>query len=129
MLSFPIFDSGRTRHIVEQSLSDRDQAQIAFEQLLLDIALEVRTAYTQAKTAKEAYDVALNSERLAAEALRLAEIRYNEGAGILIDVTQAQADLTAAQGSVQTTKYQYLNAYAALLKAVGRDDLTTLENP
>ncbi|MBS1712838.1 MAG: TolC family protein [Armatimonadetes bacterium] len=127
VISFPIFDSGRTRHIVEQALSDRDIAKIQFEQLLLSIALEVRSAHTQADTAKQAYDVAVDSERLATEALRLAEIRYNEGAGILIDVIQAQADLTAARGNVQTAKYGYLNAYAALQKAVGRDDLNAVE--
>jgi len=127
VISFPIFDSGRTRHIVEQALSDRDIAKIQFEQLLLSIALEVRSSYTQAQTAKEAYDVAVDSERLATEALRLAEIRYNEGAGILIDVIQAQADLTAARGNVQTAKYAYLKAYAALQKAVGKDDLNAKE--
>ncbi len=122
-LQVPVFDSGITKAKVDSARKDEEQAQIGFEQLLLGIALEVRNAHTQALTAKKAYDVALDSQSLAQEALRLAQIRYDEGAGILLDVTSAQADLTAAQGNVQNAKYQYLNAYAALLKALGRDDL------
>jgi outer membrane protein TolC len=127
VLSFPLFDSGIARARVDAARRDEDQARIGLEQLLLGIALEVRNALTLAQTAKKTYEVALDSESLAAEALRLAEIRYAEGAGILIDVTQAQADLTAARGNVQNAKYQFLNAYAALLKAIGKDDLTITE--
>ena len=123
VISVPLFDSGITKSKVEAARKDTDQARISFEQLLLGISLEVRNALTQAQTAKTNYDVALNSVQLAAEALRLADIRYNEGAGILIDVTQAQADLTAAEGNAQNAKYQYLTAYANLLKALGKDDL------
>ena len=127
VLSFPVFDSGITRGRVEAAQRDTDQARIGLEQLLLGIALEVRNALTQAQTAKKTYDVAVDSERLARESLRLAEIRYNEGAGILIDVTQAQADLTAASGNVQNAKYQLLTAYSNLLRAIGRDDIPVSE--
>lgn len=127
VLSFPLFDSGITRARVEAAERDTDVARIGLEQLLLGIALEVRNALTLAQTAKKSYDVSLDSERLAAESLRLAEIRYNEGAGILIDVTEAQANLTAASGTVQNAKYQLLNAYSNLLKAIGKDDLNLSE--
>lgn len=123
VLSFPVFDSGITQAKVESARQDKEQAKIGFEQLLLGIALEVRTTHTQAMTAKRALDVAMDGERLAAEALRLAQIRYDEGAGILVDVIQSQADYTAAQGSVQTQKYAFLTAIAALEKATGIDGI------
>jgi len=127
ILSVPLFDSGSAKSRVEAAKKDEDQAKIGLEQILLGIALEVRNSLTQAQTAEKTYEVALDSERLARESLRLAEIRYNEGAGILIDVTQAQADLTAASGNVQNAKYQILNAFASLLRAIGKDDLTLTE--
>lgn len=129
VLSIPVFDSGINRALVEQARFDTDVARINLEQLLLGVALEVRNAHTLALTAQKAYEVSLDGQRLAAEALRLAEIRYNEGAGILIDVTQAQADLTAAAGNVQNAKFQLLTAYSNLLRAIGKDDLTITANP
>lgn len=125
VLSLPLFDSGIARSRVEAARKDTDQARISFEQLLLGIALEVRNAFTQAMTTRTTYDVALDSVRLARESLRLADIRYSEGAGLLIDVTQAQADLTAAEGNAQNAKFQFLTAYANLLRALGKDDLDT----
>jgi outer membrane protein TolC len=128
-LSVPLFDSGITKAKVDAARSDTDQAKVVFEQLLLSIALEVQGAYTTAFTAKKNYVTALDSERLAKEALRLAETRYNEGAGLLIDIVQAQADLTAASGNVQNAKYQFLTAFSDIQRAVGSDNLTNQEKP
>ncbi|MCW5938693.1 MAG: TolC family protein [Fimbriimonadaceae bacterium] len=122
-LSYPVFDSGITRSRVRAARQDENSAVIGLEQTTLAVVLDVRSAYTRLTTAKESLAVALDSERLATEALRLAQLRYDEGAGILIDVTAAQADLTAARGSVQSAKYEYLTAYSSLQRAVGRDDL------
>jgi outer membrane protein len=88
------------------------------------VSLEVRSAYTKLVTAREAYDVAVSGRDLAKEALRLAQLRYDEGAGILLDVTTAQADLTRAQVAAVNARYQYLAAVAALQKAIGQDDLS-----
>jgi outer membrane protein TolC len=122
-LSYPVFDSGITRSRVRAARQDENSAMIGLEQVTLAVVLDVRASYTRLATAKESLAVALDSEKLATEALRLAQLRYDEGAGILIDVTAAQADLTAARGSVQSAKYEYLTAYSALQRAVGRDDL------
>jgi outer membrane protein TolC len=122
-LSYPVFDSGVTRSRVRSARQDEASALIALEQATLAIVLDVRSAYTRLATAVESLKAAQDSEGLAAEALRLAQLRYDEGAGILIDVTAAQADLTAARGAVHSARYELLAAYAALQRAVGRDDL------
>jgi outer membrane protein len=124
VFSFPIFDSGSTKAAVRAARQDEERAKLGLEQLVLGIALDVRSAATQLQTAAEAYRVAVDSERLATEALRLAELRYDEGAGIQLDVIQAQADLTAAQAGARTARYGLLTAFANLQRAVGRDDLS-----
>ncbi|MCW5937809.1 MAG: TolC family protein [Fimbriimonadaceae bacterium] len=121
--SWPVFDSGITRGRVDAAREDERQARIGLEQQALGVALETLGAHTRFLTAERTYTVALDSERLAREALRLAQLRYDEGAGILLDVIQAQADLTAAQGNVQQAKYNVLAEYSALLRALGRDAL------
>lgn len=123
-LSFPLWDSGITRGRVAAAKEVRKQAEVRLEQTKLAVSLEVRNAYTRLVTAREAYDVAVSGQELAREALRLAQLRYDEGAGILLDVTTAQAELTRAQAAAVNARYEYLAAVAALQKAIGRDDLS-----
>lgn len=123
-VSFPLFDSGITRARTRAAKEFKEQAAIRLEQTKLAVALDVQNALTRLDTTKKALDVAQSGQVLAREALRLAQLRYDEGAGILLDVTTAQAELTRAQGAVVTARYQYLSAIAALQRAIGTDDLT-----
>ncbi|MBS1708902.1 MAG: TolC family protein [Armatimonadetes bacterium] len=122
-LTVPIYDSGVTRLNVQAAQRDVDYAEIAVEQTKLGVSLETQSAYTSAKTALEAIDVAKQNVKLTEEALRLAQIRYDQTVGILLDVTTAQSDLTAARASLVIANYKYYQAYAALQKAVGSETL------
>lgn len=122
--TIPLYTSGVTRARVESARQDEEQSRINLEQIKHLVSLDVLNALTQIETASKAYEVSLKGRELAKESLRLAQLRYDEGAGILLDVTTAQSELTRAQGSVVTAKYQYLTAIAALQGAVGKDDLT-----
>ena len=123
-MSFPLWDSGVTRSRTSAAREVKEQAAIRLEQTKLGVSLEVRSALTRLLSAREAYDVAVSGLAVATEALRLAQLRFDEGAGILLDVTTAQAESTRAHGAVVTARYQYLSAVAALQKAVGSDDLS-----
>lgn len=123
-LTFPLYDSGITRARVKAAQEDETQARIRLEQLRLGITLQVRQAWLKLKNAREQLEVANKLVDLQAEALRLAEVRFNEGEGILLDVTQAQTDLTAARVSQNNARYQVLAAVAELRLAVGVDELT-----
>ncbi len=124
-INFPVFDSGITRARTRAAREFEEQAEIRLEQTKLAVDLDVRNALTRLQTTKKAFEVAQSGQVLARESLRLAQLRYDEGAGILLDVTTAQAELTRAQGAVVTARYQYLSAIAALQRALGTDDLTT----
>ena len=122
-LSVPVYDSGQTRLNVEAAQRDVDYAEISLEQIKLGVSLEAQNAYTNAKTALDAIEVAKANVTLSEEALRLAQLRYDQQVGILLDVTTAQSDLTAAKASLVVATYKYLQAYAALQKAVGTETL------
>jgi outer membrane protein TolC len=98
--------------------------EIQLEQAQLGVALAVLNAVTQYETALESKAAADQNVVLATEALRLAQLRYDEGAGILLDVTTAQADLTAASNRAAAARFQVRLAYAQLQLAVGQDDLS-----
>jgi outer membrane protein TolC len=125
-LSWPIRDGGATRARVRSAEEDIAAAEVALEQARLGAALEVRAAATEYLSARESHAVALAGESAAAEALRLADLRYREGVGILLDVISAQSELVRAQRSRSAAFHAAWAAYASLQKAVGADDLDRL---
>lgn len=127
--SLPITVPGVVSANSKTAQESENQAKIQYEQLQLGVALQVQQALTSLNTALEAYDTALKNEELATEALRLAQLRYDEKVGILLDVTTSQTDLTQAQSNVAAAAYRVRSAYAALQQAVGTDDLTHLDTP
>ncbi len=120
-LNLPVFDSGITRARVRAARQDEEQAQILLQQTELGISLEVRQALTSLSDALAGLEAALNQERLAEETFRLAQVRFQAGEGIPLEVTDAQTQLTLARTSHVVAKYGVLNAYAALQRAVGKD--------
>lgn len=127
-LSFPIWDSGLTRARIATAKEDEKQTEIAIDRSKLAISLEVQSALAQIGNALAQVDFARKTVELQTEALRLAELRYNSGEGILLDVTTADADLRTALGALANARSDYLIAIAALRKSIGNDTLP-LANP
>ena len=128
-LSIPLYDSGITRNRTAAARAVREQAQIRLEQVRLSVSSDVHSAITRLETTRRGYEVAQAGLEFARESLRLAQLRYDEGAGILLDVTTAQGELTRARAALVTAQYQYLSAVAALQRALGTDDLNPQVDP
>lgn len=127
VFSIPIVTGGSIEANARSAKEREERAKISQEQVLLGIALEVRTAMTEFHTAHENYVTSVQNVELAQETLRLAQLRYDEGVGILLDVTTSQADLTSAMNSRSIAAYRVRIAFAALQRAVGQDDLNNLQ--
>lgn len=125
-ISIPIVTGGAIRANTERARQAEERAQILLEQLQLTVAFEVRTAITQWQTAYASYQTAVQNREVAEEAFRIAQLRYNEGAGILLEVSTAQADLTAARAQEVIAAFQLRSAYANLQRAVGNENLEAL---
>lgn len=122
-LTFNVFDSGITRAKIAAARQDLEQARIRLEQLRLTASLEVRQALIRAENARQTLDVAERTVTQQREALRVAQLKFDVGEGILLDVTDAQVELTRAQEAVIAARFDYLSAYAALQRAIGVDDI------
>ncbi len=121
-LTLPIFDSGVTRARVKQDRQVQEQNRIQTAQVSLGISLEVRQARTNLDNAKSRVDVAVAQVASAEETYRLAVVRLNAGQGILLEVIDAESDLTRARTGLVTARYDYMTAYSDLQRAVGSDD-------
>ncbi|MCB8932653.1 MAG: TolC family protein [Fimbriimonadaceae bacterium] len=121
VISWPIFDSGITRSRVHAAQRDEESASLQLEQLKLGISLEVRQALSNLRDAEARQVVAAKQATLAEESYRLAQVRYDAGEGIQLEVTDALTELTRARAGVVNARYDTLNAYAALQRAVASD--------
>ncbi len=83
------------------------------------VQVEVRAAYVAEQTALQALDVANRAVVEADENFRIESRRYDAGANTSFDVLDAQALLTQARATVETSLYDYLIAHAALRLAIG----------
>lgn len=124
VLSLPIWDSGITRARIASAKEDERQVALSLDDRKLDITLEVQSALVQWRNAMQLLRVTQKSVLLQTESVRIAQLRYQEGESILLELTQAQADLTNAQSAEVSARYQARLAAAALRQAVGRDDLS-----
>ena len=98
-------------HALESDQRLRDQQ--------LQVSRDVRVAWSGAVTAYQRMDVTAQFLRQAALALDLAQGRYNLGLSSIIELTQAQLNLTQAEIENLSAKYDYQTQYAALQFTIG----------
>jgi outer membrane protein len=83
------------------------------------ISRDVRVAWASANDAYQRIDVTAQFLRQAALALDLAQGRYNLGLSSIIELTQAQLNLTEAEIENLNAKYDYQTQYSALQYTLG----------
>ncbi|HAY14482.1 MAG TPA: hypothetical protein DCY02_08440, partial [Armatimonadetes bacterium] len=121
-LSIPLYDSGSSRANRDAARANTVDAEISKGQLSLGIVLQVRAALSNLNSARASLVLAENSLTLAREALRLANLRYDEGAGLLVDVLVAINDERAAAAGVADARFAQRLALAELPRALGTDE-------
>jgi outer membrane protein len=122
VLSVPIWDGGIARAREAQARDDLEIAQLRLKQAQEGIALEVRQAYLTLQDAQKRLEVARKGLEQATEALRLARVRFEAGVSPQLEISDAELAFTQAQTNLVNAQFDYLDAYAALLRAIGAID-------
>lgn len=120
--SWAIFDGARTRGRVAQARAQLNQARLGVSEQTLAIEVEVRRALSSLQEAAELAEAAGKVVDQATEALRLADVRYRNGAATQLDVLQARVALTEAQLNRLEANYRHTVALAAVRKAIGESN-------
>jgi len=118
-VSIPVFNghlfSARREAAVQRAMESdqrlRDQQQ--------RISRDVRVAWASSNDAFQRIDVTAQFLRQAALALDLAQGRYNLGLSSIVELTQAQLNLTEAEIENLNAKYDYQTQYSALQYTIG----------
>jgi outer membrane protein TolC len=112
-----IFDGGATYGNVKQARAQLEEAKVTYDDSVHQVELEVQQAVDNLQQAKETLESQLKTVEQALEAVRLAQERLNAGAGVQLDVLNAQVALTQARSTVLQAQHDYLSAQADFEKA------------
>jgi multidrug efflux system outer membrane protein len=115
----PIFNAGRTRSRVAVADARRQEAELAYQQTVQQSLREVSdalVAYRQERAVREEQQLL---ERSAADARRLAEIRYRGGATSFLEVLDSETRAFSAQLGVAQAELGELLALVQIYRALG----------
>ena len=118
-LQIPLFNAFKNHKQYQKARLDYKIALDSEKQIQDGIAAEVELAYNQFQVAKEKYHAATESSGLADEALRLANLMYEEGVSTQLDVMSSQLALTQARLNYASALYEYQMARYGLRRVSG----------
>ncbi|MCC6397983.1 MAG: TolC family protein [Bacteroidetes bacterium] len=109
-LSWTLFDGFATNQSVQSAIASKRNAEITVAQAERNIGVEVKKAMLDLEAAMKQFDVSQKGLRSASEDRKIAEERYNLGAGTLLDLLVASAGYVNAEANVVNASYNYIIA-------------------
>jgi len=117
--SVPIWDSGAIAGQVIQQRALFSEAKITYDDDVRQVELEIQQAYSTLQQNQELIKSQEKNVELADEALRLAKARLDAGAGVQLDVLNAQVQLLTAQSTRLQALFGYNSSLAEFNRATG----------
>jgi outer membrane protein TolC len=126
-----IFDGFETFGKVKMARANLETARITYEDSVHQVELEVQQAYANLQTARETIRSGQKTVEQALEALRLAKERLAAGAGVQLDVLNAQVQLTTAESTELQARANYNTALAEFDRVTATDTVysETFDDP
>lgn len=118
-LNIPIWNWGATQSKVRQSELRREQAQVELSAAQRKLLADLQTFYAEAESARIQLDVLQQSADLAAESVRLTNLRYQAGEATALEVVDAQNSLVTARNNYDDGEARYRLAIANLQTLTG----------
>ncbi len=116
-----IWDSGATYGRVKTARAQLESAKATYDAAVLTVELQVQQAIANLKEARETIQSQVENVKEALEAVRLAQERLAAGAGVQLDVLNAQVALEQARTNELQSRHDYNVALAQLDYAIGAD--------
>ncbi len=119
ILTYPFWDSGRTRGLVMQAKSEKRSLELDMEKLDDTLVLQVREAVNAVKEAGEIVTALKGTVSQAEKLLTMAEKGYEYGAMTRLDVEDAELNLLQARSNLARGRRDYLVARITLAWVMG----------
>jgi outer membrane protein TolC len=118
-LSLPIFDGGKKHYLTQQAKLEQRKVENNFQQLKSSIDLQVNQSEISLKNSIKTLNSQKENVDLAAEVARVTKIKYQEGVGSNLEVTEAETALREAQNNYYNALYDAMIAQIDLQTALG----------
>jgi len=119
IVSVPIFTGFLIQNQVAEATAQQREVQAVYRAVSQNVQLQVRDSFLDVVTLIPQVKVAEEQVKIAREALSLAGQRYKLGLSSIVEVTQSEVAVTAAETRLAETQYDAKIAEARLRYAVG----------
>ena len=118
-LQIPIFSWGADRSKLKQAELRRDQTKLELSHEQRQLLAHLREFYEEASTARSEMESLASSAEMAADSLRLINLRYQAGESTVLEVVDGQNTLTQARNAYDDGQVRYRVAIANLQTLTG----------
>jgi outer membrane protein len=119
-LSYPLWNNGQREIELTRARVNRDVARAIREDLERAVRRDVAAAYDTYQTSRAAVHLAGIGVTVARENYRMQEMRYRAGAGVILDLLDAQVNVAQAEADLVQARYETRLALAGLEAILGR---------
>lgn len=119
-LNYPLFSGFQTREQAKEASATISSVRYEFIEAKRRVRLQVETSAYGVQEAKERLGARQKQREASEENLRLATARYEVGAGDIIEMTDAQAQMVRSETDTINTAFDFAVSHASLLRALGR---------
>jgi outer membrane protein TolC len=118
-VNVPLWDWGTLRSKLHQAEYHREQARFELSQAQRQLLGNLYGSYNEATVARASVEESRGTADLAAESLRLIDLRYKAGASTALEVVSAENTLTQARNAYAEAEMRYRVAVATLQTVTG----------
>jgi outer membrane protein TolC len=118
-LNVPVWDWGVKRSKLRQSELKNEEAEVDLSAAQRTLIRNLRGFYAEAQTAREEIDLLRRAVDLAAESLRLNQLRYQAGEAPIADLVDAQSNFTQSRNAFDDGMMRYRLAVSNLQTLTG----------
>nr|BAL54599.1 outer membrane efflux protein [uncultured prokaryote] len=118
-IEFPIFEGGLRRAELRESIAQKKEAELFYEDLKKNVGIEVEESYLEVITLRETIKFLEDEVKFAKENYRAVSKQFEFGLADSVDVMDANTLLLTAEKNLSNAKYNYQLSLLRLRRATG----------
>jgi len=120
-LTVPIFSGGSKYHKIKQTQVSMHQMDLQRDDTKRNLQLAIKQYLDNMKTCVKQFDAAQKGVEQANKGYKIAQKRYDTGAGTLLEMNDAELALTQAKLNLNQSIYNYMIAKSDMEKVLGQE--------